>query len=137
MSGNTAMGAAPYGSGGAVYVERGAVTLANMRVLYNTARTTGGALYQLTSAASVEVRDSCIVGNSATSVNNASQPIPTRLTATGNWWGAANGPSGAGPGHGDSVSDNVDYDPFLTAPIEGCPTLKVQYFPIILKNSGP
>ena len=108
-----------------------------MRVLYNTATTTGGALHQLASAASVEVSESCIVGNSATSVDNAGQPVPTVLTATGNWWGAASGPSGTGHGHGDSVSDYVDYDPFLTDPIAGCPTLKLQYFPIILKKYGP
>lgn len=137
MSGNSATGAAPYGSGGGVYVERGAVTLTSMKVLRNTASTTGGALYQLTSAASVHVSDSCIVGNTATSVYNGPASIPTMLTATGNWWGAADGPSGAGPGHGDSVSDWVDYDPFLTEPIEGCPTLRHLYLPIVLKACGP
>ncbi len=30
-----------------------------------------------------------------------------------NWWGDCSGPSGVGPGSGDSVSANVDYDPWL------------------------
>ncbi|RJS82054.1 right-handed parallel beta-helix repeat-containing protein [Methanophagales archaeon] len=35
-----------------------------------------------------------------------------------NWWGDASGPSGAGSGTGDAVSANVDYDPWLGAPLE-------------------
>jgi parallel beta-helix repeat protein len=38
------------------------------------------------------------------------------VNATSNWWGAANGPGGSGPGNGDPVSENVDYDPWLTSP---------------------
>jgi uncharacterized repeat protein (TIGR01451 family) len=40
-----------------------------------------------------------------------------QLDATDNWWGAANGPGGAGPGSGDQVSANVLYDPWLGAPV--------------------
>ena len=140
MSGNSVTGASPLGNGGAVYVEQGTATLTSMRVLRNTATTTGGALYQFTSAASVEVSDSCIVGNSATSVYNAPPSLPTMLRARGNWWGTADGPSGAGPGLGDSISDDVDYFPFLTDPIEGCPTLPTHrhlYLPIVLKDFAP
>ena len=36
------------------------------------------------------------------------------VTAEKNWWGAADGPSHS-PGSGDSVSDNVDYSPWLAA----------------------
>jgi len=36
-----------------------------------------------------------------------------------NWWGAANGPSGVGPGDGDSIEEvgtgTVDYEPWLTS----------------------
>ncbi len=35
------------------------------------------------------------------------------LDATYNYWGANDGPSGVGPGSGDAVSANVDYDPWL------------------------
>ena len=33
--------------------------------------------------------------------------------AENNWWGATNGPSGVGPGDGDAVSTDVDYEPWL------------------------
>jgi hypothetical protein len=36
--------------------------------------------------------------------------------ATCNWWGAASGPSGAGPGTGDAVSSNVVFNPWATIP---------------------
>ncbi len=36
------------------------------------------------------------------------------VNATHNWWGSADGPSGAGPGTGDNVSANVIYYPWLT-----------------------
>ncbi len=38
----------------------------------------------------------------------------TTVDAEDNWWGASDGPSGYGPGSGDAVSDNVDFDPWLT-----------------------
>jgi parallel beta-helix repeat protein len=38
------------------------------------------------------------------------------LDATDNWWGDVTGPSGFGPGEGDAVSDNVDFEPWLGAP---------------------
>jgi parallel beta-helix repeat protein len=38
------------------------------------------------------------------------------VNATNNWWGASDGPSGIGPGSGDTVTTNVDFSPFLTAP---------------------
>jgi PKD repeat protein len=38
------------------------------------------------------------------------------VDATGNWWGDPSGPSGEGPGSGDAVSEDVDYDGYLFAP---------------------
>ncbi len=46
----------------------------------------------------------------------------TVLDATNNWWGDASGPSDEGPGSGDAVSVNVDYCPWLGAPIEDSKT---------------
>lgn len=40
----------------------------------------------------------------------------TTLDATYNWWSSATGPSNVGPGTGDKVSTQVDYDPWLGAP---------------------
>ena len=37
------------------------------------------------------------------------------VDASNNWWGAANGPSGAGSGLGDPISANVLYAPYLTS----------------------
>jgi hypothetical protein len=34
------------------------------------------------------------------------------VSALYNWWGSSSGPGGAGPGTGDVVSANVDYDPW-------------------------
>jgi len=42
----------------------------------------------------------------------------TSVNAENNWWGDDSGPSGAGPGTGDAVSGNVDYDPWLGAELE-------------------
>ncbi|GMU20278.1 MAG: hypothetical protein AMXMBFR13_03750 [Phycisphaerae bacterium] len=41
-----------------------------------------------------------------------------QVNAENNWWGTANGPGPVGPGSGDRVSDNVDYDPWLTKPAQ-------------------
>ncbi len=38
------------------------------------------------------------------------------IDAKYNWWCAANGPSGAGNGDGDAVSDHVDFDSWLREP---------------------
>ncbi len=38
------------------------------------------------------------------------------VDAADNWWGAADGPSGAGSGSGDAVTANVTFSPFATAP---------------------
>ncbi len=53
-----------------------------------------------------------ISGNIAGVVNYDS--TPQTFDATCNWWGNANGPSGSGPGTGDSVSTNVDFSTWLT-----------------------
>ena len=36
------------------------------------------------------------------------------VDGTCNWWGDVSGPSGVGPGTGDAVSANVDFEPWLT-----------------------
>jgi hypothetical protein len=38
------------------------------------------------------------------------------FNAENNWWGHPTGPSGAGPGKGDTVSPNVDFTPWLDDP---------------------
>jgi hypothetical protein len=53
-----------------------------------------------------------IWGNTTYGLDNLAELLP----ATGNWWGAANGPSGLGGGSGDAVAGPVTFIPFLTAP---------------------
>jgi len=108
-------------SGGGVSVEFGSATLTGTQVLSNVAYSgTGGGFYLfVSSGAIITATNGCIVYNSYTAVvrNNGT------LTASDNWWGATNGPSGAGPGDGDSVSANVDYSGFKNSAPAGCPSL--------------
>jgi len=66
--------------------------------------------YQLSGP--VTLRFSQIVGNGAGVKNEYGTAT---IDATLNWWGNASGPSGAGPGAGDSITTMVDYDPFFTS----------------------
>jgi hypothetical protein len=52
-----------------------------------------------------------ISGNTEYGVNNVSTAVI--VNAKNNWWGDASGPGPVGPGTGDNVSLNVDYDPWL------------------------
>ncbi len=58
----------------------------------------------------------CFVDNAAGATNSTG----TGVTLESNWWGSSTGPSGAGPGSGDSVSVDIDYDPWLTSPPAAC-----------------
>lgn len=56
-----------------------------------------------------------ITDNSGYGVINADSSVI--IDARYNWWGDPSGPGGFGPGTGDSVSQWVDYDPWLGGPI--------------------
>jgi uncharacterized repeat protein (TIGR01451 family)/CSLREA domain-containing protein len=56
--------------------------------------------------------------------NFALSPV---LAAPDIWWGRANGPSGFGPGTGDSISANVDPTAYLVAPPTACGLVPVDY----------
>lgn len=58
--------------------------------------------------------NNCIWGNIDDGMEN--QVDTTTVDAKYNWWGDASGPSGAGSGSGDSVSENVDFDSWLNYP---------------------
>jgi len=55
-----------------------------------------------------------ISGNTPYGIDNSANTV-VAFDATNNWWGAKDGPSGVGPGSGDAVTANVDYDPWLGA----------------------
>jgi hypothetical protein len=60
--------------------------------------------------ASPAMHGNAIAGNGFGVQNDSSVVVD----ATGNFWGASNGPSQAGPGSGDKVSTNVNFTPFAT-----------------------
>jgi hypothetical protein len=63
-------------------------------------------------ATTITVADNNIWNNTPNGCTNKAVGL---LTATNNWWGAADGPSGAGAGSGDAVSTNVAFNPWLVA----------------------
>jgi hypothetical protein len=67
----------------------------------------------LVDAANSQVNNNDISGNDIFGVYNDGTGT---LNATCNWWGADSGPSGEGPGMGDAVSDNVDFEPWVVVP---------------------
>lgn len=66
------------------------------------------------SGANATVRFNDISGNSHAGLRN---DTPVSVDATCNWWGATDGPSGAGGGSGDAVVGVATFVPFATAPI--------------------
>jgi parallel beta-helix repeat protein len=60
-----------------------------------------------------------IEGNLPYGVHN--ENVEEVVDATNNWWGDKSGPSGAGPGSGDAVSENVTYAPWLPTEFQYCP----------------
>ena len=54
--------------------------------------------------------NNCIFGNADDGMENQTT---TEVDAECNWWGSHDGPSGLGPGTGDAVSTNVDFDPWI------------------------
>lgn len=63
----------------------------------------------------------CVTGNLNGAIHGG---VALGLELEQNWWGAANGPSGVGPGDGDSVSvtgaGSVDISPWLTSAPAAC-----------------
>ena len=57
------------------------------------------------------IESSDLAGNGQGLLNTALEPID----AVGNWWAAASGPAGAGPGSGDTAIGAVLFGPFLAS----------------------
>ncbi len=64
----------------------------------------------LVTGVNLTVNRNAITGNDA-GLRNAITANSVLINGTCNWWGNLDGPSGAGPGSGDSVSPNVSFDP--------------------------
>lgn len=97
------------GRGGGIR-ENQSLTITDSKIINNTAATLHGGISA--SSGTHIVHNSCISGNSMTSVGYTGSATQDY---TGNWWGAANGPSGAGTGAGDSVTTKINFANFLTA----------------------
>ena len=112
---STFTGNAAADTGGGIY-NNATLQVDNSLFTGNSADDRGGAVY----AGSVTgswVHNSCISGNTSPNTGGVYSG-PTGFDATNNWWGAADGPSGAGSGSGDAVNNKVVFTPFLTT---GCP----------------
>jgi hypothetical protein len=72
-----------------------------------------GVLISATALGGINVNQNNIVGNTAFGIQNLSTAA---ANAENNYWGSPDGPGPVGPGSGDRVSTNVDFEPFLTAP---------------------
>ncbi len=102
--------------GGGVFVYQGSATLNGTQVVSNSASTSGG--ISLSGNSAITAINGCIVFNSDTAVKR----VQGTLIATDNWWGTPDGPGGAGPGSGDTVSAGVDYANFKISAPAGCPS---------------
>jgi hypothetical protein len=120
---------------GAIYVAWG---VSNVTMQYNTVHDNtlntvkwgnpaGIMIGTAVNAATVHVNHNNVFGNSPNGVTNKASAV---LDATGNWWGAVDGPSGSGSGSGDAVSSNVDFASWLGAP-------EVIVNPCIPDSEGP
>ncbi|GAF68638.1 unnamed protein product, partial [marine sediment metagenome] len=76
----------------------------------NTGLKIGASIYIL--ASNFAINYNSFVGN-LTPTTGLANSNTEEVDATCNWWGHASGPSGEGPGTGDAVSVNVDYEPWL------------------------
>ncbi|KAB2902756.1 MAG: hypothetical protein F9K27_15485, partial [Anaerolineae bacterium] len=94
------------------------MTVTDSQLLNNTGTTQGGAVYSSSSGV-ITTHNTCISGNSITAVYASSTG---QQDFTGNFWGAADGPSGSGPGSGDSVNNKINYANFLSACAVATPT---------------
>jgi len=109
------------GLGGAIYIDGGTVTVTNSTITRN--RSIGGqSVYNKPAASAVVLNYNRIFGHLGISVHNTAA---NRIDARYNWWGASDGPTGAG-GSGDEVTaTTVDTFPFITTDEceqEGIPT---------------
>lgn len=97
--------------GGGFY-SAGPLTIEGANLHSNGAGTQGGGIF-LTAASSASAHNTCITENSTpNAVHNAGN---VSRDFTSNWWGATDGPSGAGSGSGDAVSTYINFANFLTS----------------------
>jgi predicted outer membrane repeat protein len=92
------------------------LTVTDSLITTNSAEDQGGGVYHGAGSTS-SIHNTCIMGN--VSPHQSGVTAAVALDASLNWWGAANGPSEAGPGSGDGVNSSVNYSNFLTSACPG------------------
>jgi CSLREA domain-containing protein len=102
-----------------------AINVTGSRFINNVAASGGSVSYQ--DQGTAQFTNSCFVGNNGVTLKNSGR-AGLSYSATGNWWGAADGPSGVAPGSGDAVEANTTYSGFLTAAPSSCRTDTVGTF---------
>ncbi|NNK92336.1 MAG: hypothetical protein HKO87_07875, partial [Acidimicrobiia bacterium] len=126
VSGSSVSGNTANDDGGGIWAVYSPVTVSGATLTSNSA-SSGGAIYG-DGASPVSVFESCVVGNSDTAMSVMSWKSDK---VEDNWWGHVSGPSGAGPGSGDSVSGG-DFDPWAVTPFAWCPNT-----PPVADANGP
>lgn len=106
------------GFGGAFRIYHTSFNISNTSIGDNDAYN-GGAVYAELQSNYFTIANSCIYGNADTSVANDVYSLED-INAANNWWGTSDGPSGMGPGSGDSITLDVNYGNFLSTPYFGC-----------------
>ena len=116
------------GLGGALHNVNGTASITGSVFLRNSAAGSGGAVNNNRNAGgALSVTFSCFLDNTDVAVANNRTAVQN---ATGNWWGAASGPSGAGSGGGDSVDAGFDFSDSQVSPNPSC-------FPMeLVRNAG-
>jgi parallel beta-helix repeat protein len=108
-------------NGHGIYID-GAASSAVIRfndITNNTGGDSGIHVESGVDATRIVVNYNNIVGNSTIAGSYGVYNGGTgKLNARFNWWNAASGPGGVGPGAGDNVGENVDYTPWLLKPFE-------------------
>ena len=71
--------------------------------------------FTLTNGGKPTLRQCNFIGIGDMAIENQSDTVV--IDARFNWWGDPSGPGGKGPGSGGKISEQVLYDPWLTAPV--------------------
>jgi thermitase len=110
--------------GGAITNQgHGHVNISASALRNNSASSIGGGFYNNPQIGNVSITYSCITGNTAPTNGGIRQGSSgNSLNATHNWWGVPTGPGGVGGGGGDSINNPIEYLPYLTSPVAGCPS---------------
>ncbi len=118
VTGSTISANSALNAGGGLFNYGGRLTVTDSALQGNTAPGDGDAVYSAADAENAtNVNGSCIASNGAVAAFNEQSALQS---FTGNWWGSADGPSGSGPGTGDSVSDYIDFSNWLIEPPSIC-----------------